>query len=63
MMQSTRQFIARLKKDERGLAAIEYAVMGAILVAAIFALMPTLRDGLQDTMSGLFTKIQTGPTT
>jgi len=61
MMQTTRQFIARLKKDDRGLAAIEYAVMGAILVAAILALTPTLRTGLQETMSGLFDKIQAGP--
>lgn len=47
MMQFTRQFIARLKKDERGLAAIEYAVLGAILVAGIVLMGGELSTALQ----------------
>lgn len=62
MMQSTRQFIARLKRDDCGLAAIEYAVLGAIVVAAVIALKPTLTDGLDTAMTGLFSKINAAST-
>jgi pilus assembly protein Flp/PilA len=37
MVDFTRNLIARLIKDERGLTAVEYAVLGAMIVAAIAA--------------------------
>jgi len=35
MVDFTRKLIANLIKDERGLTAVEYAVLGGIIVAAL----------------------------
>jgi len=59
MMQFTRQFIARLKKDERGLAAIEYAVLGAILVAGIVVMGDKLSGALDSAADKVTTAVST----
>lgn len=35
MMTAIRNLIARLRNDERGLTAVEYAVLGGIIVASL----------------------------
>lgn len=37
MMTAIRNLIARLRNDERGLTAVEYAVLGGIIVGALAA--------------------------
>jgi pilus assembly protein Flp/PilA len=54
------KFFARLALDQRGLTAVEYAVLGAIVVAAILAVGTEFRSNLSDAFDGLFN--QTPPT-
>jgi pilus assembly protein Flp/PilA len=50
------KFFARLALDQRGLTAVEYAVLGAIVVAAIVAVGASFTDNLKDAFDGLFDK-------
>lgn len=57
-MITIRKLFTRLLGDERGLTAVEYAVLGAIVVGAISAIGTELSDGLSGafrTMIGNFT--------
>lgn len=54
MIKVTRKLLKRLSKDERGLAAVEYAVLGAIVVAAIAAVGTTFETDLTAAFTGLF---------
>jgi len=47
----------RLIKDERGLAAVEYAVLGAIVVAAIVAIGTQFQTNLARAFTSLFNSI------
>jgi len=47
----------RLIDDERGLAAVEYAVLGAIVVAAIVAIGDQFQTDLAAAFSSLFSSI------
>jgi len=49
------KFFARLATDQRGLTAVEYAVLGAIVVAAIVAVGANFRTGLSTAFGKLFT--------
>jgi pilus assembly protein Flp/PilA len=45
-MNTIRKLFARLMTDERGLTAVEYAVLGAIVVGAISAISVEFSAGL-----------------
>jgi pilus assembly protein Flp/PilA len=55
MIKYTRELFARLAKDQRGLTAVEYAVLGAIVVAAITAVGTQFKADLATAFSNLFT--------
>lgn len=46
--------LARLAADERGLTAVEYAVLGAIVVAGIVAIGGDFQDNLSTAFDNLF---------
>lgn len=54
MIDFTRKLMARLAADERGLTAVEYAVLGAIVVGAITAIGATFRADLAAAFTALF---------
>lgn len=49
------KLFARLASDKRGLTAVEYAVLGAIVVAAIVAVGTNFQSGLTAAFGKLFT--------
>ncbi|EJU11124.1 hypothetical protein LH128_20423 [Sphingomonas sp. LH128] len=53
MMNSILNLVARLRTDERGLTAVEYAVLGGIVVAAIVAIGATFRTDLTTAFGNL----------
>lgn len=55
MMTSFRNLIARVRDDERGLTAVEYAVLGGIVVAAIVAVGSAFNTNLVAAFGRLFT--------
>ncbi len=52
-MITIRKFFGRLLGDERGLTAVEYAVLGAIVVAAIGGVGTTFGDNLKNAFNTL----------
>jgi len=54
MITSIRNVMARLRGDERGLTAVEYAVLGGIVVAAIVAATATFEDDLSAKFTSMF---------
>ena len=52
------KFFAKLASDERGLTAVEYAVLGAIVVGAIV----TVGKSFDTSLSAAFTKLFTQTT-
>lgn len=54
MIDFTRKLIGALIKDERGLTAVEYAVLGAIVVAAITAVGTAFQADLATAFGNLF---------
>lgn len=48
------KFLIRLKTDERGLTAVEYAVLGAIVVGAITTVGTAFKADLGTAFSNLF---------
>ena len=57
MLKFTKNLMKRLRRDERGLTAVEYAVLGAVVVAAIAALRGDFTDALSGAFTGLFNQI------
>lgn len=57
MLKKTRHFIRRLRRDQRGLTAVEYAVLGAVVVAAIGAVGQTFTGELTGAFSALFNEV------
>ncbi|KMS51124.1 pilus assembly protein [Novosphingobium barchaimii LL02] len=55
MMTSIQKLMIRLRSDERGLTAVEYAVLGAIVVAAIGAVGAAFRSSLIAAFARIFT--------
>ena len=54
MIDFTRKLIGALIKDERGLTAVEYAVLGAIVVAAITLAGASFQTNLVAAFDALF---------
>ncbi len=54
MIKFTRKLLSNLAKDTRGLTAVEYAVLGAIVVAAIVAVGSTFQTNLAAAFGHLF---------
>jgi pilus assembly protein Flp/PilA len=46
-----------LMNDERGLTAVEYAVLGAFVVAAVAAVGATFKTNLGTAFTSLFSKV------
>ncbi len=52
-----RKFMKRLARDQKGLTAVEYAVLGGVIVAAITALQTDFNNGLKDAFTALFNSV------
>lgn len=57
ILNKARHFIRRLARDQRGLTAVEYAVLGAVVVAAIAAVGQTFQTELTGAFSALFNQV------
>lgn len=51
------QFIKSLSRDERGVSALEYAVLAGIIVVAVVAVGATFSTNLQGIFTNLTTKV------
>ena len=58
MKHFTRTFLKRLRRDERGLTAVEYAVLGAVVVAAIVSVGTSFKTELGGAFTSMFNSIQ-----
>lgn len=56
MMTAIRNLIAHLRNDERGLTAVEYAVLGGIIVAALIG----IGEAFTGELSGAFESLIPG---
>jgi Flp pilus assembly protein, pilin Flp len=56
-MKIVQSLIRRLKRDEKGLTAVEYAVLGAVVVAAIVAVGRNFEGQLGAAFNTMFTNI------
>ena len=52
-----RKFMKRLAGDQKGLTAVEYAVLGGVIVAAITALQTDFTNGLKGAFTALFNSV------
>ena len=52
-----RKFTKRLARDQKGLTAVEYAVLGGVIVAAITALQTDFNNGLKGAFTALFNSV------
>lgn len=57
MIKKTRNFLTRLARDQRGLTAVEYAVLGAVVVAAIGAVGQSFQTELTGAFTALFNEV------
>lgn len=57
MIDKTRNLIKRLKRDQKGLTAVEYAVLGAVVVAAIAAVGDSFETELTGAFTALFNQV------
>ena len=57
MIKKTHNFIKRLARDQRGLTAVEYAVLGAVVVAAIGAVGQSFQTELTGAFTALFNEV------
>jgi pilus assembly protein Flp/PilA len=57
MLQFMLQFIKSLSRDERGVTALEYAVLAGVVVVAVIAAGVLLNTGLSTVFSNLITKV------
>ncbi|HKT75466.1 MAG TPA: Flp family type IVb pilin [Sphingobium sp.] len=57
IINKTRHFIRRLARDQKGLTAVEYAVLGAVVVAAIGAVGQSFEGELTGAFSALFNQV------
>jgi pilus assembly protein Flp/PilA len=52
-------FLQKFRRDERGVSALEYAILAAIVVAAVAALSPTIKGFYTSAFSTIQDKITT----
>ena len=52
-----RKFTKRLARDQKGLTAVEYAVLGGVIVAAITALQTDFTNDLKGAFTALFNSV------
>lgn len=57
MTKFSSKLLTRLVRDEKGLAAVEYAVLGAIVVGAIVAIGGDFETNLAAAFTALFNSI------
>ncbi|HEX7742842.1 MAG TPA: Flp family type IVb pilin [Sphingobium sp.] len=57
MIDKTRNLLKRLKRDQKGLTAVEYAVLGAVVVAAIVAVGNSFETQLTGAFTALFNQV------
>jgi pilus assembly protein Flp/PilA len=57
MVHFSQMLLARLMSDQRGLTAVEYAVLGAIVVGAIAALRTPFESSLTGAFNALFNRV------
>jgi pilus assembly protein Flp/PilA len=58
-----RKILKAFVRDERGVSALEYAIMAGIVVVALTAVGTTFSTSLQGLFTALFTKITTASAT
>ena len=51
------KFMKRLARDQKGLTAVEYAVLGGVVVAAITALQTDFNTSLKGAFTALFNTV------
>jgi pilus assembly protein Flp/PilA len=54
-----RQFFKFFQRDERGVTALEYAILAGIIVVALVAVGGTFSTGLQGVFTALTNKVST----
>lgn len=57
MIDKARNFMKRLARDQKGLTAVEYAVLGAVVVAAIGAVGTSFQTELTGAFTALFNEV------
>lgn len=50
------RFIRFLSRDERGVSALEYAVLAGVIIAAVLGISSSFGTGLSGLFTGLITK-------
>lgn len=59
MINYVQHFVHRLRNDQRGLTAVEYAVLGGIIVAALVVVGAQFQTGLSGAFTTMFNKVPT----
>lgn len=49
--------VHKIRNDQRGLTAVEYAVLGGIIVGALVIVGAQFQTGLDDAFKTMFTKV------
>jgi pilus assembly protein Flp/PilA len=52
-----RKFIQSLLRDERGVSALEYAILAGMIVVVVGVALTTFGDGLEDAFKALGDKV------
>lgn len=53
--------LAALKRDERGVTALEYGVIAAFIIVAIIAVLPGISTALTSAFTSISTALQGAP--
>jgi|GEM_PF-4338140 len=59
MVQFVRASMQKLAGDRRGISAIEYGILGAVVVVAVVAVGPAISDVITDVFAVIATKVPT----
>ncbi|MFK4794076.1 Flp family type IVb pilin [Sphingobium sp. ZW T5_29] len=57
MIDKARNFVKRLARDQKGLTAVEYAVLGAVVVAAIALVGGDFTTALRAAFTAMFNEV------
>ncbi|MFE0753664.1 Flp family type IVb pilin [Inquilinus sp. NPDC058860] len=57
MLRKLINYSRRAAREEDGITAVEYAILAALIAAALVAVVPTLRSALQTGFTNIQTKI------